>query len=733
MSVQCGKPQTFQSSAALVKLTGVCDTFSDSTDDEEVQSPPPPVTGSPSHKNDDDSPSWVTTSWKSDSGFNSDVGYGVNLEQDDQESQVSDWHGGFSATATEQSQQPIMGSRGPVVSNTGKAQQENSNKASNHLTTFDGTRNQENTSTHSQTNNATMVENKKVFQFVAPVIKPFSHPGEVKSPLATPESSTTVRGNESSIFTFNENVDQVSIRDHNKRVDIQAENSLKGNQRVGASTFNGRVSDLIEKSPPRNNAILPQRTNPFNKVPLIDEGHFNVTTVQTVRSSENADKTFSMDSNSLSETFQDHDRSNPTGWKEAADDDAEMDDEFALWEQNVLDIITESLNVEEDYFSQPEGFFGYSRNEELEQAIQKYKEKVMSTPEDSTKRQGLVKKLVQLRLKLQELKDEPEVEDHENKKVLGHLFALTNNGKTQPSKCDVCANSMWSRLRPIYLCKECGFSCHLKCIDIVKRHCVAVKLARKAAYEMSICPEVGLAAQKYRCADCKIAISFKGDSGEPRQCDYTGLYYCQTCHWNDVQVIPARVVHNWDFSPRKICRQSKQLLDLMMNRVVINLSDLNPGLFNRVEALTNIKKLREDILVMKKYFISCKYAKEARLLRMLEDRPHFVEGSVHYTVRDLMETQEDLLFDSIKETHKRYSQHIRIECDLCRAKGFICELCRAEELIFPFDIIAIACSQCSAVFHRDCFFKKNGVCPKCERLAKQLAITGVSFDESSPT
>lgn len=44
---------------------------------------------------------------------------------------------------------------------------------------------------------------------------------------------------------------------------------------------------------------------------------------------------------------------------------------------------------------------------------------------------------------------------------------------------------------------------------------------------------------------------------------------------------------------RQICRQSKQLLDLMCNRVVVNLNHFNPGLFNRVEGLTNIKVIKK--------------------------------------------------------------------------------------------------------------------------------------------
>lgn len=43
-----------------------------------------------------------------------------------------------------------------------------------------------------------------------------------------------------------------------------------------------------------------------------------------------------------------------------------------------------------------------------------------------------------------------------------------------------------------------------------------------------------------------------GVPSEARQCDYTGQYYCSTCHWNDTAIIPARVIHNWEFEPRKV-------------------------------------------------------------------------------------------------------------------------------------------------------------------------------------
>lgn len=76
---------------------------------------------------------------------------------------------------------------------------------------------------------------------------------------------------------------------------------------------------------------------------------------------------------------------------------------------------------------------------------------------------------------------------------------------------------------------------------------------------------------------------------EPRLCDYTGKYYCPTCHWNSTSVIPARVIFNWDFKERFVCRSSKQILKLMAKLPILKLEELNPILFACVEELGAIK------------------------------------------------------------------------------------------------------------------------------------------------
>lgn len=39
---------------------------------------------------------------------------------------------------------------------------------------------------------------------------------------------------------------------------------------------------------------------------------------------------------------------------------------------------------------------------------------------------------------------------------------------------------------------------------------------------------------------------------DTRLCDYTGLFFCTKCHWNETMIIPGRIIHNWDFEPRKV-------------------------------------------------------------------------------------------------------------------------------------------------------------------------------------
>uniref|UniRef100_A0A8C4R821 Differentially expressed in FDCP 8 homolog n=1 Tax=Eptatretus burgeri TaxID=7764 RepID=A0A8C4R821_EPTBU len=337
------------------------------------------------------------------------------------------------------------------------------------------------------------------------------------------------------------------------------------------------------------------------------------------------------------------------------------------------------LGLAEDYFAQPQGCDELSHIEELEHAIEMCKVTVLESPELSSKREQATAQLIRLRMKLQQLK-EPEEEEPDIKLILDHRFRKRKSRGIRHS-CDKCNTLVWGMLHSWYTCTGCRFNCHSRCLSAICKPCVRLKVSHQAKYVMDICPEVGLHAQDYRCADCRQPITMGGVRAEARLCDYTGHYYCPSCHWNDSLPIPARALHNWDMEPHK--------------------------------------KLRSDILKMKPYLVTCTEAMKARLLLRLQKRQHFVENVNMYSMQDLLEAAWGQLVHSLTETNTEFAKHIKLDCQKCEAKGFICEICHNGEALFPFDSHASVCPSCSTVFHRDCFFDNAAVCLKCLRLSSR--------------
>uniref|UniRef100_A0A674HUI6 Differentially expressed in FDCP 8 homolog n=1 Tax=Taeniopygia guttata TaxID=59729 RepID=A0A674HUI6_TAEGU len=320
------------------------------------------------------------------------------------------------------------------------------------------------------------------------------------------------------------------------------------------------------------------------------------------------------------------------------------------------------LGLAEDHFSRPVGLILASDVAQLRRAIEECKRVILALPEHSERQKDAVVRLIHLRLKLQELKD-PGEDEPNIRVVLEHRF-YKEKSKSVKQMCDKCSTIIWGLIQTWYTCTGCCYRCHSKCLPLVSRPCVRAQVSHQAEYQLSICPESGLDSQDYRCAECRAPISLRGVPSEARQCDYTGLYYCSSCHWNDLAVVPARAIHNWDFEPRKVSRCSMRYLALMVSRPVLKLREINPLLFNYVEELVEIRKLRQDILLMKPYFITCKEAMEARLLLQLQDRQHFVENDEMYSLQDLMDIEAGRLGCSLTEIHTLFAKHIKLDCEV---------------------------------------------------------------------
>ncbi|GIY73246.1 differentially expressed in FDCP 8 homolog [Caerostris darwini] len=410
-------------------------------------------------------------------------------------------------------------------------------------------------------------------------------------------------------------------------------------------------------------------------------------------------------------------------------EDHDSDDEYCYGSRKDLNTspemsqeIDKELGLTENHFSRPEGYFGFSTSEELKMAIEDCKQMIQSEDHNAEKKKHLVKKLVHLKLKLQEIMDGPLEPATDLKVVLGHNFEVRSLERPK-QYCEKCCGIIWGMMTNWYHCISCGFKCHSKCLNLITRICAQTKVLENCSYELSICPEIGLSQQKFRCAECKKKFIFKNDICLPRLCDYSGLYYCSHCHWNSVSIIPARVIQNWDFTPQKVCRASLQFLRVMARKPILNLESLNPTLIGLVTDLGYIKKLRNDILVMKRYFLSCHSALEEKLLLQLKDRQHFVESADMYSLQDLVDVSTGCLLSYLEKIHASFVAHITKNCQGCRGKGYMCELCKSEDVLFPFEPRIDMCRTCSSLFHQDCYIRWEAPCPKCERKGRTASGT----------
>lgn len=365
------------------------------------------------------------------------------------------------------------------------------------------------------------------------------------------------------------------------------------------------------------------------------------------------------------------------------------------------------------------------------------KQKLLESAECSEERKWLVRRLIELRLRMQELRETTDKNLSETHAILGHhlvrqKYYISTAGSVY---CDHCSCAIWTMLQTWYMCSDCTFSCHWKCLNSIYRECVHVVASEAGGYTYTrdICPEQGLSAQAYRCAECNVRITFEATWVEPRLCDYTGLYYCQRCHWNNVAVIPARVIRNWDMEPRKVSRFAAQLLALLEERPVLPLERLNPKLFTLVPDLSTVKRYREEMQMMKQYLVLCAEATNQGLPWRVGLRTHLIDSPGSYSIKDLVDLQNGNLIEEIRSAHEAMENHITKQCELCKVRGHLCEICGNNEIIYPWAANAIVCRECTAVYHRVCWNKRNHECPRCLRLKERRRRSSQDAEDEATT
>ncbi|KAJ0578330.1 putative Phox domain, multihem cytochrome, PX domain superfamily [Helianthus annuus] len=234
-----------------------------------------------------------------------------------------------------------------------------------------------------------------------------------------------------------------------------------------------------------------------------------------------------------------------------------------------------------------------------------------------------------------------------------------------------------------------------------------------------------LEGQHYTCAGCHKYFD-EGKTrlwefvqtfgwGKPRVCEYSGQVFCSSCHVNETAILPARVLHWWDFKEYPVSQLAKSYLDSIHDKPMLCVGAVNPFLFSKVPPLQHVVNVRKRIGRMLPY-VRCPFRRS--IYKGVGSRRYILESSDFFALKDLVDLSKGVfaaLPVMVETISKKIVNHITDECLICYDVGVPCGARQAcddpSSLIFPFQEGEVErCKSCELVYHKACF-KKMATCP----------------------
>ncbi|KAF7488307.1 Pleckstrin homology domain-containing family M member 3 [Sarcoptes scabiei] len=242
---------------------------------------------------------------------------------------------------------------------------------------------------------------------------------------------------------------------------------------------------------------------------------------------------------------------------------------------------------------------------------------------------------------------------------------------------------------------------------------IFLELIRKLANEN------GLDEQNYKCHRCGRPIGMV--YSKCSLCHIDGHLYCNECHGGEESIVPAKIIYNWCFKKYPVAKHNKTRLMMLENDPIFDLKILSPNLYVAIPELAKVVNLRTQLFFLHAYLFTCQEQVIIQLKQLIWPHEHIVEHVHLYSLNDLQQIHNKLLENTLCQAINFARKHIAA-CDLCKAKGFHCEICKNNEILYPFDTETTRrCDKCKNVFHRKCYeekYEKNN-CQKCLRIEKK--------------
>ncbi|KAI3386642.1 hypothetical protein SNEBB_002312 [Seison nebaliae] len=220
------------------------------------------------------------------------------------------------------------------------------------------------------------------------------------------------------------------------------------------------------------------------------------------------------------------------------------------------------------------------------------------------------------------------------------------------------------------------------------------------------------------CFQCKAKID---GFGNKFICHYYQEIFCYKCHHQNSSIIPLYVVNLWDFNKFPVCNDAKDIIELLLERPCLNIMQYECMLAVASGEFKRSNKLRTEFCQVMEYLSKCSTAKESivqQIKTILGNREYYIDSSTWYSLMDLINAKD--IVEKLNLIMKIGKNHILKDCETCRLKGFVCELCNINMIIYPFTDGTHRCQTCGNVYHQECWMNNemnNSFfhCPKCQR------------------
>lgn len=228
--------------------------------------------------------------------------------------------------------------------------------------------------------------------------------------------------------------------------------------------------------------------------------------------------------------------------------------------------------------------------------------------------------------------------------------------------------------------------------------------------------EEGIDKQHYRCYMCFKSIENRENIYTP--CNLDKKYYCKACMKEGTKrLIPSRVILNGDFRAMKISPIHNKMIKKVYRDKIFDIETMNPLIYKYSKRFRIIKEKRTILSFVALYLMYCQESVRQQLCDILAEDDKNVTNIHSYSWKDLDETGSGELEKRITGYIEFAINHV-YHCPLCSQKGFYCEICSTNQIIYPFQTDeTYRCSDCYSVYHRECY-DKTKKCPKCIRKKK---------------